>query len=169
MEDAEKLTRDTIKNGGVLAMLYFDIHAKTKESLQELGTGFINSIIQRPKVIFAYGEIDEPVNGGEGKNWSSSISVKVLTKDFSTLGNLCMAHSPFTVEILRPDEIKLQLAEAHELLGNMAATTAEYKRYILTKIAKPEELAGLENALKKRAEMGQKMLKEGKKEHNEGV
>ena len=30
MEDAEKLTRDTIKNGGVLAMLYFDIHARTK-------------------------------------------------------------------------------------------------------------------------------------------
>ncbi len=169
MEDAEKLTRDTIKNGGVLAMVYFDIHARTKESLQELGTGFINSVIQRPGVVFAYGEIEEPVDGGEGKNWSSSISIKVLVRDFVTLGNLCMAHSPFTVEILRPDEIKLQLAEAHELLGNMAATTAEYKRYILTKIAKPEELAGLENALKKRAEMGQKMLKEGKKEHKEGV
>ena len=121
--DAEKLTKDTIKNGGVLAILYFDIHAKTKESLQELGTGFINSIIQRPKVVFAYGEIDEPVDGGEGKNWSSSISVKVLTKDFAALGALCMAHSPFTVEILRPDEIKLQLAEAHELLGNMSAAT----------------------------------------------
>jgi hypothetical protein len=168
MTDAEKLTRDTIKNGGVLAMLYFDIHARTKESVQELGTGFINSVIQRPGVVFAYGEIDEPVNGGEGKNWSSSISVKVLVKDFVTLGNLCMAHSPFTVEILRPDEIKLQLAEAHELLGTMAAATAEYKRYILTKLAKPEELAGLENALKKRAEMGKKMLREGKKE-NEGT
>jgi len=167
MEDAEKLTRDTIKDGGVLAMLYFDIHASTREALQELGTGFINSIIHRGGVVFAYGEIDEPVDGGQGKNWSSSISVKVLTKNFVTLGTLCMAHSPFTVEILRPDEIKLQLSEAHELLGNMSATTADYKRYILTKIAKPEELAGLENALRKRAEMGQKMLKEGKKK--EGV
>jgi hypothetical protein len=162
--EAEKLTKDTIKNGGVLAMLYFDIHAKTKESLQELGTGFINSIIQRPMVVFAYGEIEEPLDGGEGKNWSSSISVKVLTKDFSSLGALCMAHSPFTVEILRPDEIKLSLAEAHDLLSYMAATSAEYKRYILTKIAKPEELTGLNDALKTRAEMGRKMLEKAKKE-----
>ncbi|MDD5340705.1 MAG: hypothetical protein PHV13_05700 [Candidatus ainarchaeum sp.] len=161
MADVEKLTRDTIKNGGVLAMLYFDIHAKTKEALQELGTGFINSVIQRGGVVYALGEIEEPVDGGAGKNWSGSISIKVLTKDFVTLGVLCMAHSPFTVEILRPDEIKLQLAEAHELLGTMAATTADYKRYILTKISKPEELAGLEEALRKRGEMGQRILKKG--------
>jgi molybdopterin biosynthesis enzyme len=169
MEDAEKLTRDTIKNGGVLAMLYFDIHAKTKENVEELGTGFINSVIHRPGVVFAYGEIDNPVDGGPGKNWSSSISIKVLVKSFVTLGNLCIAHSPYTVEILRPDEIKLQLAEAHDLLGNMSAATAEYKRYIMTKLATPEELAGIENALKQRAEMGQKMLKEGKKERKEGA
>jgi hypothetical protein len=166
--DAEKLTKDTIKNGGVLAMLYFDIHAKTKETLQELGTGFINSIIQRPRVVFAYGEIDEPVDGGPGKNWSSSISIKVLTKDFATLCAICMAHSPFTVEILRPDEIRLQLAEAHDLLSDMSATTAEYKRYILTKVAKPEEIAELENALRTRAEMGKKMLDKAKKEPGEG-
>ncbi len=169
MEDAEKLTRDTVKNGGVLAMLYFDIHAKTKEALQDLARGFINSVIQRPGVVFAYGEIEEPVDGGEGKNWSSSISIKVLTSDFVALGNLCMAHSPFTVEILRPDEIKLQLAEAHELLGSMAATTADYKRYILTKIAKPEELAGLEDALRKRAEMGHRIRTGAKKNEKEGA
>jgi hypothetical protein len=164
MTDVEKLTRDAIKNGGVLAMLYFDVHARTKESLQELGAGFINGIIQRNGVVYALGEIDEPVEGGEGKNWSSSISVKVLVKNFVTLGNICMAHSPFTIEILRPDEIKLQLADAHELLGSMSATTADYKRYILTKISRPEELAGLEDALKKRAEMGRKILKDDKKE-----
>lgn len=154
MADVEKLTRDAIKNGGVLAMLYFDIHAKTKEALQDLGRGFINSIIQRQGVVFAYGEIDEPVGGEEGKNWSSSISVKVLARDFVALGNICLAHSPFTVEILRPDEIRLQLSEAHELLGSMAATTADYKRYILTKLAGPGELAGLQEALGRRASMG---------------
>jgi len=164
MSDIEKLTRDTVKNGGVLAMLYFDIHAKTKESVQELGTGFVNSVIQKPGVVFALGEINEPIGGGEGKNWTSSIELKVLTKDFATLANLCMAHSPFTVEILRPDEIKLQLSEAHELLGTMSAITAEYKRYILTRLAKPEELANIEQTLKRRAQMGKEILEKKKKE-----
>lgn len=159
MSDIEKLTKDTIKNGGVLALLYFDIHAKSKEAVQELGAGFINSVIQKQGVVFALGEIDEPVGGEDGKNWSSSIELKVLAKDFATLANICMTHSPFTVEILRPDEIRLQLSEAHELLGAMSATTADYKRYILTKLAKPEELAGIEETLRRRAEMGREILK----------
>lgn len=162
MSDVEKTIKDTVKNGGVLAMLYFDIHAKTKELVQELGTGFINSLIQKPGVVFALGEIDEPIGGGEGKNFSSSISVKILTKDFKTLAAICMAHSPFTVEILKPDQIKLPLNEAHDLLGVMAATTAEYKRYILTKIAKPDERARIQDNLKKRADMGKKILGEKK-------
>jgi len=159
MSDIEKLTKDTIKNGGVLAMLYFDVHAKSKEAVQELGAGFINSVIQKQGVAFAMGEIDEPVGGEDGKNWSSSIELKVLTKNFTTLANICMTHSPFTVEILRPDEIRLQLSEAHELLGTISATTADYKRYILTKLAKPEELAGIEETLRRRAEMGREILK----------
>lgn len=160
MSDVEKLTKDTVKNGGVLAMMYFDIHAKSKELVQELGTGFINGLIQKEGVVFALGEIDEPIDNGEGKNWSSSISVKILTKDFLSLAAICMAHSPFTVEILRPDEVRLPLSEAHEVLSVMSAATAEYKRYILTKLAGPEEKAQIEKNLKVRAEMGKKILGE---------
>lgn len=158
MEDMEKLTRETVKNGGVLAMLYFDIHAMTKELVQELGTGFVNNVIHKPGVVFAYGEIDEPIGGGEGQNWSSSIAVKVLTKDFSSLVAIVMAHSPFSIEILRPNEIVLPISQMHDLLGTISAAAAEYKRYIVMKLAKPEELAQIEEDLRKRAEMGQKML-----------
>jgi hypothetical protein len=159
MDDAEKLTRETIKDGGILAMLYFDVHAKTKELVQELGAGFVNSIIEKPGVVFAYGEIDDPVGGEEGKNWSSSIAVKVLTTDLSSLVGICMAHSPFSVEIMRPDEIRLQISQMHDLLGTISAASAEYKKYIVTKLAKPEDLAQIEEDLKKRAEMGKKILK----------
>lgn len=163
MNEVEKLTKTTIENGGVLAMLYFDVHAATKELVQELGTGFVNSLIEKPGVVFALGEIDEPVGGDEGKNWSSSIEVKILTKDFATLAAICIANSPFSVEILRPDEIKLSLNQAHSLLGTISATTAEYKKYILTQLSKPHELAALQENLKRRAEMGRKLLKKGDK------
>jgi hypothetical protein len=149
-------------------MLYFDVHAKTKELVQELGAGFITALIQKPGVVFALGEIDEPVGGGEGKNWSSSIEVKILTKDFAALAAICMAHSPYTMEILRPDEIRLPLSQAHELLSTMSATTADYKRYILMKLSKPEELLQLQENLKKRAEMGKKILKKDKGEESAG-
>ena len=163
--DVKKVTDDAIKNGGVLAMLYFDLHAADKESAQQLGTGFVNHLIKTDGVIYALGEIDEPISGGEGKNFSTSISVKILCKDFIILSSLCLTHSPFNVEIIRPDEIYLPLNVVHEVLGLMAATTAEYKKYILTKIAKPDELREFQEQLKVRAELGKKILekKEGEK------
>jgi hypothetical protein len=163
MNEVEKVTKDTVAKGGVLAMLYFDLHAKSREVVQELGTGFINNIIQKPGVVFAVGEIDEPLGGGEGKNFSSSIEIKLLTRDFTTLAAICMAHSPYSVEILRPDEIRLTLDQAHGLLGTMSATTAEYKKYILTKLSSGDELARMQENLKARAEMGKKILKKGDK------
>lgn len=161
MNEVEKVTKDAIASGGVLAILYFDVHAKTKEIVQELGTGFVNDMIHKQGVIYALGEINEPVSGGDGKNFSSSIEIKVLTKNFATLAAICMANSPYSVEILRPDEIKMPLNEAHDLLGTMAATTAEYKTFIITKLAKPEEIANLQYTLGKRAEMGKNLLKKG--------
>ena len=163
MSDVEKLTRDTVAQGGILAMLYFDIHAKTKELVQELGTGFINELIHKPGVVFALGEIDEPTGGDEKKNWSGSIEIKILTKNFATLASICMSNSPYSVEILRPDEIRLKLSDVHSLLGTMSATTAEYKRYILTKLSNPEEIAQLQENLKRRADMGKDILKKGEK------
>jgi hypothetical protein len=156
--DVEKVTKEAIANGGVLAMLYFDVHAATKELVQELGTGFVNSLIGKEGVVYALGEIEEPVGGKKEKNWSSSVSVKILTSNFTTLAAICLTNSPFSVEILRPDEIKLQLSEAHSLLGTMSATTAEYKRYILTKVADPEDIIQMQQNLKKRADMGREIL-----------
>jgi len=157
-DEVEKVTKNVIASGGVLVMLYFDIHANTKEAVQELGTGFVNILIQKQGVVYAMGEIDEPVGGSDGKNWSSSVAVKMLTIDFTTLAAICMTHSPFNIEILRPDEITMPLSQAHDLLGTISATCAEYKKHILTKIATPGELAQLQENLKRRAEMGKKIL-----------
>ncbi len=162
MADIEKLTKKTIADGGVLALLYFDLHGKTKEAVQQIGTGFVNHLLQRPGVVFALGEIDEPVSGGEGKNWSSNIQIKILTKSFSELVSICIDNSPFTMEILRPDELRITLSEAHEVLSTISATAAQYKRYIISKVATPQQLAVYEEALKKRAEMGKKLLKKKK-------
>lgn len=157
-KDLKKLTEDLVKQGGVQALLYFDIHAATSEDVQNLGVGFINQLIKTPGVVYAMGEIDEPLAVEEGKNVSSSIEVKLLTRNFLTLANLCLVYSPFNIEILKPDSVQIPLNEAHELLGQLSATTAEYKKTIITKLAKPEELAEFQKQLRLRAEMGKKIL-----------
>ncbi len=162
--DVKKVTENAIKEGGVQAMLYFDLHAVSKEAAQQLGAGFVDHVIKTPGVIYALGEIDEPVGGEEGKNYSTSIALKVLTKDFTTLASLCLTHSPFNVEILKPDEIRLPLNEVHELLGLLAATTAEYKKFIIQKVANPKEMEEMQRQLEIRAELGRKILEKKKGE-----
>ena len=70
-----------------------------------------------------------------------------------------MAHSPFAVEILSPDEVKLDVTEVSELLITVGNTTAEYKKYILTKVASNEEKAQFLQDMKVREEMGKKINK----------
>ncbi|MEM3422331.1 MAG: hypothetical protein QXF35_02975 [Candidatus Bilamarchaeaceae archaeon] len=156
--DVKKLTEKTINEGGVLATLYFDIHAATKEDAQKLGAGFLQHLIQMPGVVYAVGEIEEPILSEEGKNFSSYIEVKVLTRTFFALANICLTHSPFTIEIHRPEEIRMPLNQANELLGQLSATTADYKKMFITRLASPEELAEFQRQLALRAEMGKKIL-----------
>lgn len=160
--DMEKVTKLALKNGGVLATLYFDIHTRTKDKAQEIGAGFVERLLGEPGVIYAVGEIEEPIQ--EGDLFSTPIQVKVLSRSFTHLANLCAVHSPFSIEILQPDEIRLQLSEAHDVLANIATTTSDYKKYIVEKLATPEEREKYQKILEKRAELGKKILgAEGKK------
>ena len=95
MTNIEKLTNDTINKGGVLCMLYFDLHSKDRDQLQQLATGFVDSILKQEGVITAYGEIEEPME--QENTFSTSIEVKVLTKDFLSLINVCSVFNPLTV------------------------------------------------------------------------
>lgn len=156
--DVKKLTEKTLKDGGVLATLYFDIHAQTKEDVQKLGTGFVQHLIQLPNVVYAVGEIEEPLPSEDGKNFSSYIEVKLLAKNFFTLANICLVYSPFSVDVQKPEEIKLSLHSANELLMHLSLASAEYKKTFLTRLATQEELAEFQRQMAARAEMGKKLL-----------
>ncbi len=156
MTDIDKLTKDTLNKGGVLAMLYFDLHGNTKEVVQNLGTGFIDRLLKEPGVVFALGEIDEPME--EKGIYSTSIEVKLLTTSFIALTNLCGLYSPFSLEILKPGEIKLSIESAHELLMSVGSTTMDYKKYIVQNISKPEDVERYKQVLQKKADIGKRLL-----------
>ncbi len=156
MTDIEKLTKDTINKGGVLAMLYFDLHNKDKDDLQALATSFVDNILKQEGVVTAYGEIEEPLEQ-EGI-FSTSIEVKLLAKDFLSLLNVCSVFNPLTVEILRPNDIKLTLDKAHELLMSVSANWFNIKRYITEKVSSKEDVAHFKKYLENRLEVGKRML-----------
>ncbi|MDD5337756.1 MAG: hypothetical protein PHS02_04705, partial [Candidatus ainarchaeum sp.] len=95
MVDVSKLTRDTVARGGVLAVLYFDLSAPSKDGLQQLGTALVQKILDSPGVVYALGEIDEPIEN-EGL-FSCPVEVKILTKSLASLARICGNHTPFSV------------------------------------------------------------------------
>jgi hypothetical protein len=139
--------------------MYFDLHGTGKEAIQKIGVGFVQKLLKEPGVRYAQGEIDEPIEA-EGV-YSTSLEIKVLTQDLMSLARLCAINSPFSVEILRPDSFKLPIAQLHELLMFISSTTHDYKKYIMEKVATPEDRERYKRHLEQRLKMGEKLL--GKK------
>ncbi len=158
MGDIDKLTNDTISKGGVLALLYFDLHGSSKEVLNNMGTGFVDRVLKEPGVIFALAEIQEPIQT-EGL-YSTSLELKVLTTGMMHIAHLCANYSPFSIEILRPDKIELSIDKAHELLMYIASTTFEYKKHIIERVARPEEVEAYKKGLLNKIALGKRVLEE---------
>ncbi|MEM3399534.1 MAG: hypothetical protein QXP42_01755 [Candidatus Micrarchaeia archaeon] len=156
-EDVEKLTDETIRDGGVLALLYFDVHGSDAEQIKNMLVDLIARITKANGVVYVRGEIDEALKI-EGEHITSA-EVSVLTKDFSSLVGVCLEYAPFGVEVLRPERIVLNLGEAQSLLLNVSQVSQEYAKFVLSKIMNAEERKKFEENLKKRAELG-KMLRE---------
>ncbi len=161
MSNVEKVTRETIEKGGILALLYFDLHGKDKDKLVNLGAGFVRGVLKEPGVVYAVGEVSEPIE--QDKVISTSIELKVLCDSFLSISNLCSKYSPFSIEIIRPDKINLTIDVAHEVLMNLATTTFEYKKYILERISSPEELEVYKTSLNNKILVG-KAIREKKGE-----
>ncbi|MFA5050445.1 MAG: hypothetical protein WC501_05550 [Candidatus Micrarchaeia archaeon] len=156
MSEVDKVNEKTIKDGGVLALLYFDIHAKSKESVQQIGVGFVQKITREEGIVYARGEIDEPLE--EEGRFSTSVEVRVLTKSFSSLCLLCATYSPFYIEILEPTEIKLSLDRAHDVLMLFSTITHQYKKFILERTSTKEEVELYKKNLENKAALGKKLL-----------
>lgn len=155
----DELTKDALSEGGVLALLYFDLHGNSKEAVKNIMVGFVGKLTQRGGVIYALGEIDEVIKDEE--LFSTSAEVKLLARDFSTLLNVCAEYSPIGVEILKPDRIKMTLGEAQGVLLNVATLTQSFTKMLVEKVMTPEEKKVYGRKLAQREEIGKKLL--GKK------
>ncbi len=161
MSGVDKVTKDTVNQGGILAFLYFDIHGNSEEGIKNLGVGFIQRVIKEPGVVYARGEIAEPLK--EEDIYSTSVEVKVLIKSFLELMALCAKYSPFSIEILQPNELKFSVDKLHDLLMFMANTTHGYKKHIFTKTSTPEDLKNYQKHIQNKMKLGKLLMEKKKK------
>ena len=157
MSEVDRLTQKTVEEGGVLALLYFDIHGSDKDTIVQLGTGMLQKVLKEEGVVFARIEIDEPVES-EGM-FSTSLEMRVLVQEVTSLAQLCVNFSPFSIEILEPQNFKVPIAHMQDLFMFIASTSHDYKKYILqNKLATPEQQEEYAKNLKRRADLGKKLL-----------
>jgi len=160
-ERIQKLTEETIAEGGVLALLYFDVHGGSAEEVRNKMVEFVSRINNEMGVVTCYGEIKEPIES-EGM-YSTAAEVKVLTKDFNTLITLGIRYGPISAEILRPEVLKVGMGEAATIITNVANTAHQFSTFILNRMLSKEELEKFQRTMKQREEVGRKLIEEKKR------
>ncbi len=155
-KSVDEITDDAIREGGYLAMVYFDLHGTTSEAVKNLMVGFIGKLTREPGVIYAVGEIDQPLEKeGIFSTWAE---VKLLASDFPTLVRIAAQYSPIGVEILRPDEVRMNLGEAQGALLDISQTSQNFTRLIMEKMLTDGEKKDYATKLSQRMELGKKLF-----------
>ncbi|MFA6214635.1 MAG: hypothetical protein WC717_05160 [Candidatus Micrarchaeia archaeon] len=155
-KSVDEMTDDAVREGGYLAMIYFDLHASAPEAVQNLMVGFIGKLTREPGVIYAVGEIDKPMEK-EGM-FSTWAEVKLLARDFATLVRISSQYSPIGIEILRPDEVKMTLGEAQSSLLDVSQTSQNFTRLIMEKMLSEGEKKDYARKMEQRMELGKKLF-----------
>ncbi|MEM3556038.1 MAG: hypothetical protein QXF56_04945 [Candidatus Micrarchaeia archaeon] len=160
MKTVEEVNDEVIKNGGLLVLMYFDMHGNSPDVIQNSLVDMIGRLTQEPGVVYATGEIEEPIQYEE--LYSTSAEVKLLARDLNSLVNVCFRYGPIGIEVLQPEEMKLGLPQLHELLLNVSQTSQEYTKFVYEKLMTPEEREKFNRQLLNRAELAKKLVERGK-------
>lgn len=155
-KSVDEITDEAVKDGGYLARVYFDLHAKSAEEVKNVMVGFIAKLTKERGVIYAVGEVDKPVEkNGMFSTWAQ---VKLLATDFTTLVKVATQYSPIGIEILRPEEVRLSLGEAQSALLDISQTSLNFTRMIMERILSKEEAEEYRQKMQQRAELGKSLL-----------
>ncbi|MEM2963110.1 MAG: hypothetical protein QXW70_03880 [Candidatus Anstonellales archaeon] len=163
-EKGERIAEKAVKEGGVQAILYYDIHGTSPEALRNIMVGFVGKLLAEEGVLYSYGKIEAPQKDSETENYYTSAEVKMVFRDFNSLAMLCAKYLPIGIEILKPNEIKMKVGEAQNMLLNIASIANEYAEELLKRTMDKDELRKYQEKIIKREELGRKLLEKKAKE-----
>ena len=156
--EVDIVTEENIRNGGILAKLYFDMQHKEKDKLKPLMVDLINNrLLKENGVIYCYGTIAEPIEGKD--TFITNARVTLLTQNFTALVNIVFNYAPAGIEIIKPEKsVEFKIAELQGILLDISQISVGYSKYILERVLTPAEKEDIAKSLESRAELGKKML-----------
>lgn len=156
----EKTVRELIdeaaEHGAVLAAFHFDSLGASPDAVRNALVDMLARLTKEPGVLHCKGEVEESVL--QRDMYSSCAEAHLLTRDFATLLVLAIRYAPVGVEILKPDAIKLSIAEAQDVLLEVAQTSQEFANYVMSRVMSKEDYGKFAAALKERAERGKELV-----------
>ncbi|PIU81119.1 hypothetical protein COS70_05765 [Candidatus Micrarchaeota archaeon CG06_land_8_20_14_3_00_50_6] len=160
--------RKYLEKGGVLANIFIDLHANTKEEVEQLGVAIVANMAKEEGIVYAVGKVLEGIEN-EGV-YSTSGEVRVLAESYPALFAFCVKHAPVGVEIYEPNEIRMPPGEAVRVLLNAIAMVQDYNKIIMEKVMTAEQYQNYLKSLDRKREVGKRLLETlSKKKNGTGV
>ncbi|MFH1780244.1 MAG: hypothetical protein ABH803_03850 [Candidatus Micrarchaeota archaeon] len=160
-EEIEDLINDACGKGAVLALFYFDAHAKNEETVKTSLVDFMDRISKEKGVLYCTGEI-EPALEKDGM-YSSATETRILADRFETLVILALKYGPIALEIIKPTSIKINADEMQGILVDASQITQEFTEYILKNTLKGDSKEEFDKRLSARIELGKKIVEKQSK------
>lgn len=156
-----EVTEKAVRKGGILAKLYFDMQSERPEDLQSLMVDLINNrLLKAPGVIYCTGSIDEPIKLKDV--YSTNAAVDVLFNDLGAMINVAFNFAPIGVDVIRPEgEFRIKTGELNAIMLGLSQISAEYSKYILTRVLSKGDLEKVNKELEVRDAMGARLIKHG--------
>ncbi len=156
--EVDVATRKAIANGGILAKAYFDMYSEREEDLQPLMTDLIsNRLLKFPGVLYCVGEIAPPIKSEE--LYTTNAAVTLLVKDFWTLLDMSFNFVPAGIEVLQPEgDYVVKHTDLQAIMINITQVSAQFSEYILSKVLTKEDMEKVKKDVKRREELGRKIL-----------
>ena len=157
-KDVKEVTERALQKGGLLTKLYFDMQSEKSEDLQPLMSDLLNNrLLKEPGVLYCFGSIDEPIKVKEV--YSTNAIVTVLFKDLGALINVVFNYSPAGIDLLKPQgSYVISAGDLNGVLLSLSQISAEYSKYILTKVMSGADLEKVNRELKAREDLGKKLI-----------
>lgn len=158
----EEIIEKTIKEGGVMAEIFFDLHGSSPDIVKNLMVDTVSKLTQEPGVVFAYGEIEKALEHEE-RMYSTFATCRVLAKDLESLLNVCMKYAPMSVEILKPHTMKVDAGTLQRLMLNAATFSYNFTEMYLKKALSDADRIEYAKKMKMRERLGKKILEKAEK------
>ncbi|HLC47564.1 MAG TPA: hypothetical protein VJI13_00685 [Candidatus Norongarragalinales archaeon] len=159
-KDLEELFEKAGRMGAILALLHFDSYGRDKENVRASLVDLVSRINAEKGVIYCKGEIEEVLETEDehGRGFSTYTEVKVLFSNFDIAVGTCLKYGPLTIEILEPNELKMNREQMQNTLLNASSISQQFTNYFMTKLLKKEDLEEFQSNLKKRVERGKELM-----------